>query len=155
MVPPSEHSLDVAEPCLPSSQACGLEDGDLGRIWLGQRKVEEMQEGQRRRKLVGKTLRVTRKLWLCEGTCHTVHPVMPATPSLPLPLTEDPEGPAPLWTSAHASLICSRSETSLYWRWLIGVLGFPSQCIEYHFFTKCLAAAVFKFHAKICISSSF
>lgn len=23
MVPPSEHSLDVAEPCLPSSQVCG------------------------------------------------------------------------------------------------------------------------------------
>ena len=31
MVPPSEHSLDVAEPCLPSSQACGLEDSEPER----------------------------------------------------------------------------------------------------------------------------
>ena len=31
MVPPSEHSLDVAEPCLPSSLACGLEDSEPGR----------------------------------------------------------------------------------------------------------------------------
>ena len=35
---PSEHSLDVAEPHLPSSQACGLEDSELGRSWPGQKK---------------------------------------------------------------------------------------------------------------------
>ena len=38
MVPSSEHSLDVAEPCLPSNQTCGLEDSEPGRSWLGQRK---------------------------------------------------------------------------------------------------------------------
>ena len=43
MVPPSEHSLDVAEPCRPSSQVCGLEDWELGRSWPGQRKEEEVR----------------------------------------------------------------------------------------------------------------
>ena len=38
MVPLSEHSLDVAEPCLPSSQVCGLEDGEPGRSRSGQKK---------------------------------------------------------------------------------------------------------------------
>ena len=38
MVPRSEQSLDVAEPCLPSNQTCGLEDSEPGRSWLGQRK---------------------------------------------------------------------------------------------------------------------
>ena len=32
IVPPSEHSLDVAEPCLPSSQTCGLEDSEPGSL---------------------------------------------------------------------------------------------------------------------------
>ena len=51
MVPPSEHSLDVAEPCLPGSQACGLEDNEPGRSWPGQRKEEEeVPDGQRRRR---------------------------------------------------------------------------------------------------------
>ena len=50
MVPPSEHSMDVAEPCLPGSQACGLEDSEPGRSWPGQRKEEEVLEGQRRRR---------------------------------------------------------------------------------------------------------
>ena len=38
MMPPSEHSLDVAESCLPRSQACGLEDSELGKSQPGQRK---------------------------------------------------------------------------------------------------------------------
>jgi len=38
MVPQRHHSLDVAEPCLPISQACGLEDKEPGRSWPGQRK---------------------------------------------------------------------------------------------------------------------
>ena len=46
----SEHSLDEAEPCLPSSQACGLEDSEPGRSWLRQRKEEDVPEGQRRRR---------------------------------------------------------------------------------------------------------
>ena len=41
VVSPSEYSLDVAEPCLPSSQTCGLEDREPGRSWSGQRKEEE------------------------------------------------------------------------------------------------------------------
>ena len=45
MVPPLEYSLDVAEPCLPSSQTCGLEDREPGRSWSGQRKEEEVPEG--------------------------------------------------------------------------------------------------------------
>ena len=48
MVPQSEHSLNVAEPCLPSSQACRLEVSELGRSRPGQRKEEEVSEGQRR-----------------------------------------------------------------------------------------------------------
>ena len=31
VVPLIEHSLDVAEPCLPGSQVCGLEDGEPGK----------------------------------------------------------------------------------------------------------------------------
>ena len=50
VVPPSEHSLGVAEPCLPHSQACGLEDREPGRSRSGERKEEEAPEGQRRRK---------------------------------------------------------------------------------------------------------
>ena len=50
MVPPSEHSLDVAELCLPGSQACGLEDSEPRKSWPGQRKEEEVPEGQRRRR---------------------------------------------------------------------------------------------------------
>ena len=46
----SEHSLDEAEPCLPSSQACGLEDSEPGRSWLRQRKEEGVPEGHRRRR---------------------------------------------------------------------------------------------------------
>ena len=67
MVPPSEPSLDVAEPCLPSSQACRLEDSEPGRSWPGQRKEgggarrTEKEEGRR-------TLRVTRSLWGVEET---------------------------------------------------------------------------------------
>ena len=38
MVPPSKHSLNVAEPCLPSSQACELEDSEPGNSRPGQRK---------------------------------------------------------------------------------------------------------------------
>ena len=95
MVTPSEHRLDVAEPCLPSSQACGLEDRELGRSWLGQRKEEEVQEGQRRRKLVGKTLRVTRKLRVYPRTCNMVHSVMPATCSLTHPPHRGPRRPCP------------------------------------------------------------
>ena len=60
MVPPSGHSLGVAEPCLPCSQACGLEDRELGRSWPGQRKEEEVRW----------TLRVTRRLWGLEGMLH-------------------------------------------------------------------------------------
>ena len=59
MVPPSEHSLDVAEPCLPSSQACGVEDGEPGRSWPEQRKegrgARRAEKGEMRW-----TLRVTR-----------------------------------------------------------------------------------------------
>ena len=56
---PSEHSLDVAEPCLPGSQVCGLEAAEPGRSWPGQRK----EEGGARRAEKGEmrwTLRVTR-----------------------------------------------------------------------------------------------
>ena len=38
MVPLSEHSLNVAELCLPSSQACELEDSEPGNSRPGQRK---------------------------------------------------------------------------------------------------------------------
>ena len=38
MVPQRDHSLDMAEPCLPSSQVCGLEDGEPGRSRSGQKK---------------------------------------------------------------------------------------------------------------------
>ena len=59
MVPPSEHSLVVAEPCLPGSQACGLEDSELGRSWPEQRKerggARRAEKGE-----MGWTLRVTR-----------------------------------------------------------------------------------------------
>ena len=58
MVPPSEQGLDVAEPCLPSSQACGLEDCEPGRSWPGQRKEEELRW----------MLRVTGRLWGVEET---------------------------------------------------------------------------------------
>ena len=43
MVPPSEHSLDMAESCLPSSQVCGLEDSEPERSWPGQRKKKEVR----------------------------------------------------------------------------------------------------------------
>ena len=66
MVPPSEPSLDVAEPCLPSSQACGLEDSEPGRSWPGQRKEGG---GAGRTEKEGRwTLRVTRSLWGVEET---------------------------------------------------------------------------------------
>lgn len=49
MVPPSQHSLDVAEPCLPGSQACELEDGEPGKVMAGTEEGRaRVPEGQRR-----------------------------------------------------------------------------------------------------------
>jgi len=69
MVPPSDHSLDVAEPCLPQQPG----------MWTGRqcaRKVEvRTEEGgggvRRAEKEEGRwTLRVTRRLWGLEETLH-------------------------------------------------------------------------------------
>lgn len=138
MVPLSEYNLDVAEPYLPSSQTCGLEDGEPGRSWSGQRKEEEVPEGQRRWRveIVGDPSeldepgQVTHQslsfpicaggfsiyftlikcMEACEGLIRAlVHGTLnPCHLPVSLPVTKDPEGPGPTLGISTCSLICCR-----------------------------------------------
>ena len=51
---------------------------------------------------------------------------------LPAPLTEDPEGPGPLWTSARAASFAADQglQASVPCRGTLDVLSFPSQCFH-------------------------
>ena len=63
-----------------------------------------------------------------EGLSHgTLNPCQLPVP-FPVPLTEDPEGPGPLWTSAQASLICSRSGAAILF-----VLKVAGTCVWFPF----------------------
>ena len=76
MVPPSEHMLDLAKPCLPSCHACllDLEEVSLGHSGGGRKQREDVQGEQRGTGEVGHSETLTS--WMI-GASYSTEPQSP------------------------------------------------------------------------------